>query len=228
MNGEMPLLLLLHRIQKMTSKTDIEQAILDEHARRFTQASDTPFLLEPLYSLIGPLGVSEACDQILQGTFAPPPGTDPYSARLIQALRSCDSVPSNTRWSVSFDEYCQFGKRRRETTSSSISGVHFGHYKAATTELVLASVNQRLLSFCFETGYASSRHCRALDLAIEKKPRNFRVEKLRAIILFEASFNAGNKLFGRQMMATAEELSLLAQEQAGSRRGRAERHVAPL
>ena len=37
---------------------------------------------------------------------------------------------------------------------------------------------------------------------LEKKPGNFRVDKLRAILLYEADFN--NKFLGRAMMRKAE------------------------
>jgi len=38
------------------SKVDIETACLDEAQNRFTQANDTPFLVEPLLSDLGIIG----------------------------------------------------------------------------------------------------------------------------------------------------------------------------
>ena len=53
---------------------------------------------------------------------------------------------------------------------------------------------------------------------LEKKPGNFRVDKLRTILLYEADFNQNNKLLGRNMMRFGEEYNVLAPEQFGSRK----------
>ena len=52
---------------------------------------------------------------------------------------------------------------------------------------------------------------------LEKKTGNFRVDKLRAILLYKADFNQNNKKLGREMMYTAEDLKVIAKEQFGSR-----------
>jgi hypothetical protein len=53
---------------------------------------------------------------------------------------------------------------------------------------------------------------------LEKKAGNFRVDKLRAILLYEPDFNHNNKRLGRDAMYYAEDLKLLAKEQYGSRK----------
>jgi hypothetical protein len=50
----------------------IEKACLEENERRFRQASNTPFLVPPLDSCVGPLGFGPDSLSILQGTFQPP------------------------------------------------------------------------------------------------------------------------------------------------------------
>jgi hypothetical protein len=62
---------------ELTKKEDIERAMCAENARRFDQAKDTPLLQEPLFSEVGPLGFGPASQAILDGTYDPPPGTDP-------------------------------------------------------------------------------------------------------------------------------------------------------
>jgi hypothetical protein len=52
-----------------TDKLEIETALLQENERRFNQANDTPFLVPPLYDLIGPLGIGLHADAVLDGTF---------------------------------------------------------------------------------------------------------------------------------------------------------------
>jgi hypothetical protein len=57
-----------------------------------------------------------------------------------------------------------------------------------------------------------------LKLCYSSKKNNFHVNKLRAILLFEADFNHNNKKLGRTMMAHAEANNWLAPEQYGSRK----------
>ena len=52
---------------------------------------------------------------------------------------------------------------------------------------------------------------------LEKQKGNLRVDKLRAILLYEADFNQNNKKLGKDMMYTAEDLKAIAKEQFGSR-----------
>jgi hypothetical protein len=45
---------------------------------------------------------------------------------------------------------------------------------------------------------------------LEKKKGNFRVDKLRAILLYEANFNQNNKKLARDMMYTVEQLKVVS------------------
>jgi hypothetical protein len=57
---------------------------------------------------------------------------------------------------------------------------------------------------------------------LEKKKGYFRVDKLNAILLYEANFNQNNKKkLGRDMMYTAEQLQVVAKEQYRSRKNKA-------
>ncbi len=55
-----------------------------------------------------------------------------------------------------------------------------------------------------------------LECYVGKNPRNFEVEHLRIILLFEADCNQNNKWLGHAFMKEAERCELLAAEQYGS------------
>jgi len=60
---------------------------LEEAGRQFTQARHTPFLSSPLVDLFTEATVyTQAFEQVLQGTFVSPAGTDHMTQRLIKAL----------------------------------------------------------------------------------------------------------------------------------------------
>ena len=73
----------------------------------------------------------------------------------------------------------------------------------------------------FMSGYSPGRWKQGINVMIEKQKGNFRVEKLRTILLYEADFNLNNKYIGRDMMEKAEKGKVLAKEQYGSRKRKA-------
>jgi len=101
-------------------------------------------------------------------------------------------------------------------TSSSLSGVHFGHYIAGTFNLDILVNNRKMADIPLLSGYLPERWQHGLNVMLEKAPGDFNLERLRIILLFEADFNSNNKWIGRAVMRRAEELSLLAPEQYGS------------
>jgi len=70
----------------------------------------------------------------------------------------------------------------------------------------------------YQTGFSPRLWQHGINCMLEKKKGNFRVDKLRAILLYEAEFNQVNKILGRDCMFFAEDLKAVAQEQYGSRR----------
>jgi hypothetical protein len=73
---------------EISTKQAMEKACLEEAERRFTQASSTPFLTPPLYDIFGKLGChTRAFQEIAEGTFQVPPGTDPYVQNSFLTLR---------------------------------------------------------------------------------------------------------------------------------------------
>jgi hypothetical protein len=61
-----------------------------------------------------------------------------------------------------------------------------------------------MANFPIRTGYAPCRWQQGIEVMLLKQKNNFHVNKLRAILLFEADFNHNNKRLGRSMMKHAE------------------------
>ena len=70
----------------------------------------------------------------------------------------------------------------------------------------------------YATGLAPTRWKSGVNVMLEKKKGDFRVNRLRTILLFEADFNQNNKLLVKEMMSHAESHKCLAPEQYGSRK----------
>lgn len=200
-------------------KSDIEKALASENERRFRQASDTPFLQPPLYDLVGPLGTGPSVADILSGCFQPPPGLDPFLQKFIEQLARPPMVlPRCVSLDLSAMDHITGWAKAKERTSSGPSGIHFGHFKAGALHANISELEHQLAHIPYVSGISPERWRQGTNVMLEKSKGNFRVDKLRAILLFEADFNHNNKKIGREMMYTAESLAAIAPEQYGSRK----------
>jgi hypothetical protein len=89
-----------------------------------------------------------------------------------------------------------YWKKAWECTSSSISGLHFGHYKAATKNDRLSEIHAVSIDTAVNSGYSPKRQ-KGLTVMLEKKKDVILVNKLQAILLMEAELSYTNKhIFG--------------------------------
>jgi hypothetical protein len=84
-------------------------------------------------SELGLLRNATAARDMLNGTYVCPPEVDPDMAEFLYSLRiaELDVVLNKTPMTASKDDFQAHWKGVREKTSSSMSGLHVGHYKAA-------------------------------------------------------------------------------------------------
>jgi len=94
------------------------------------------------------------------------------------------------------DEITTTWRQAREATSSSPSGIHFGHYMASMFNSTITIFNARLANLGFTTGYSLKRWQAGLNVMLEKQQGNLNIEKLCIILLFEGNFNNNNKWLG--------------------------------
>jgi hypothetical protein len=77
----------------------------------------------------------------------------------------------------------------KESTSSSPSGRHIGHYKAAVKDPTLASLHATMMSIPFQTGVIPEQWKHVMDIMLEKTPGDSRSHRLWLISLFESDLN---------------------------------------
>jgi hypothetical protein len=100
---------------------------------RFCLIENTPPMTAPLLSDLGFMGTTAAARQILEGTYEPPPTVDEHTRQFFWELRSTAPLdPANCiSCKITRQDFQQHWRRSREHTSSLVSGLHYGHYKAA-------------------------------------------------------------------------------------------------
>ena len=197
------------------TKETVEAAIAEENSKRFSLANSAPICQGALFELLGFSANTETAEQILEGTWIPPEDTDGPTLIILKEIARIWGKMQNGEVNIIISqEYFQhYWKRVKERTSSSFSGLHFGHYKAAAHSDFLSKVHALKLSIITKTGSAPERWARGLNVMLEKVAGLALVTKLRAILLMEADFNYHNKLiFGKRMMDLARQHGMVPEE----------------
>jgi len=181
---------------------------VSEHlSDRFRLAFRAPCYSGGLFDDIGFLGDTEDARRILEGTYVFPPDTHPATRLLFEeAAHVYATMPKEELATyVTVEDFQYYWQRANERISSSYSGLHMGHYKAASFDPHLSALHAQKLTLCARKGVPLARWGRGLTVLLEKICGNNYVNKLRAICLFEADFNWWNKLiFARRMMHSAK------------------------
>jgi hypothetical protein len=169
------------------------------NAARFRLTEDTPPMTELLLSDLGYLADTEAAAQILEGTYICLPGTDNYTRDFLRILQHPTNVDAADKIDTSFSvsDFQNYWKKAKERMSSSISTLHFGHYKAVCKNDKLSKMHSVFVDIAVNSGFSPKRWQRGLTVMLKKKQGVILVNKLRAILLMEADFNYANKtIFG--------------------------------
>jgi len=111
---------------------------------RFTQANDTLFLVEPLISELRLIRTQwEQFDQIAMGLYQPPQDAPNNAKQLLLLLERPAEITDHPS-KITPEQHKQGWMKAKESTSSSLSGVHFGHYKASTTHTLINELHTLL------------------------------------------------------------------------------------
>jgi hypothetical protein len=110
-------------------------------------------------------------------------------------------------------EFTLFWKRVGEFTSSSSSGVHYGHYKAAIQDKVSTMILAQQLTVVARSRVPPESWSVGLQVMLEKIAGVCLVEKIHGIQLYEADFNCFNYfIFGQAAMELLTNHDLLPEE----------------
>jgi len=206
-----------------TNRATVEDKIMKNNEKRFWLTENMPPLMEPLRTELGFLADTDAAHHILNSTYVCPPGVDGSTAEFLQSLRVLEPLEPDDMipMTVSRQDYQLHWKCSKERTSSLISGLHFGHWKAAAESNKLSEIHALFTEITVSMGHSPRRWQQGLSVMLEKVLGCRLLEKLRAILLMEADLNFANKLFFRyRMMIRAEADKAIPDEVAGSRRAR--------
>ncbi len=105
------------------------------HRKRFFLAEEAPICSGILWETFGYNADSWAGEEVLEGSFIFDEDADEATQDLFREIAvTQESVPKDSvRDVVTKGEWGNFWRKAREETSSSVSGLHFSHYKAGVS-----------------------------------------------------------------------------------------------
>jgi len=179
-----------------------------------------------MQDLLGFHGLTQAADQILRGTLFENYDTDcfPGVKEFVSAMMIPKEMTNLTKINTEISEADLTKGIRgwKESTSTSPSGRHLGHYKASLRGKELTVGYARMLNTPVQMGFPPKRWQQAVSVLLEKDQGIPKKSRLQIIHLFEADYNLFLKflIWGCRMIGRAEEHNALGEAMQGSRKNR--------
>ena len=199
--------------------TEIVSNLQRRNKTHFGQAQGTPFTVPPLSIALQFTGEGPGTDDLLSGEWEIP-GLDDNVKLLLQHLKMSDEM-ANIASTATISDADFTGKLRvwKESTTTSPSGSHLGHYKALIskhaysyvqdddegtendvklTELrdelnhmqtAIRQLHLQLINYALERGYSFQRWQKVANSILFKEPNNIKIHRTRVIHLYEADYN---------------------------------------
>jgi hypothetical protein len=141
---------------------------------------------------------------IIAGTYDIPADMDQATKLMLKEKGKLGMKIVNGKGSkiiITPEDFKRFWRVVKEFTSLSMSGVHYGHYKAAIQDALSTEIVAQQLTVIARSGIPPENWSIGLQVMLEKIAGVCLVEKLQAIQLYEADFNCYNQfIFSGQAM----------------------------
>lgn len=223
--------------------TEVIEQLRQRNRRHFGQADGTPFTVAPLRDQLGYCGDGPEADHILSGRYKYPAGMDSDVQRVIQHLQISDELASMRVYpTISKEDYVGKLKAWRESTVTSPSRMHLGHYKAMIAkhsyseipedeseehkqqhealtfmQSEILRVHLILMNYALERGYSYMRWRNVANSVLFKEPGNIKIHRTRIIHIYGADYNLMLGLKWQSALLQAEAYDQLNSGQYGSR-----------
>ena len=178
-------------------------------------AGEAPICNGNLFDAFGYTANTTAGRAVLDGMYVAPDGTNQATLDLFAVVaKICQRVPQDlVSICITPQQWKQYWQAVNEETSSSESGLHFGHYVVGSASDIISYYHAARVTMVIAHAIQLERWSRGFSVMLEKTIGVTLVTKLRAILLMEADFNATNKIiYGSRMMERARESNLMPEE----------------
>jgi hypothetical protein len=210
--------------QENEIQEDVENAIQQECDIQISLAHSAPIMTTLLGKHLRYLSNKSLTRAIITGTYEIPSDMDPATKLILEEIGKLGVKLVNkegTEIIITPEDFQRFWKKDGEFTSSSMLGIHYGHYKAAIQCNISTKIPAQQLTVVARSGIPPESWSIGLQVMLEKIAGVCLVKKLRAIQLYKADFNFYNQfVFGKAAMDSLNSTGYTPKElflQKGSR-----------
>jgi hypothetical protein len=158
--------------------------------KQFFLAESAPICNGELRDQFGYCADMDQANTILDGEYMAVEKVDNATVELFGEIGRIKAAKGNetTKDTITGEEWSKGWRRKKEETSSSKSGLHFGHYRLGLFSTMISHLHAMKASVAFKKGVPMERWKSGLAVMQEKQANCTLVEKLRSILLMEADF----------------------------------------
>ena len=162
---------------RVTDPVELYRCILQRNKGQLLKALDSPFATGPLAAFIGRDSSGQTREQILDDTipadFITHVDDSTEMGNFIRALqRPTDKTTGapihELNYNLNDKTYREIFSKANEKTSSSPSGIHYGHYIAACQDDLLTTVNATFTRVPFLHGFPLERWSSSIQCMLQK------------------------------------------------------------
>jgi hypothetical protein len=143
----------------------------------------------------------EIAQQVMDGNFIPPEGTDEVAIELLETPKVEESVRllGPLDMSISTDDNRTGWRKQKKRTASEPTGLGFNHYKTSCLTKDLNEIDSFLRTAPLQLGISPKLWQVITDFQIFKCSNIFHVDSMRLIQLMDAEYNMCNKTLGKRV-----------------------------
>ena len=185
----------------ITTTDEMNREIQNVTEKRFDLSMSAPITMSSLRTRLGFLSDMDFANSLLAGDVHIPWDVDDVTVTVLDGIIRLFGLlwEGHGVVDITADHLRYSWRQKKERTSSSISGVHAGHYTLATHSDTVTNFLARKITLIARGGCPPDRWGHVLQVMLEKVAVVALVNKLCAILLMEADFNYMNKwIFGHE------------------------------
>ena len=204
----------------LTDPDEIDRRLWEWQYYHYNQADETPMATSQWHSILDPQDKTDAeIEEIMNGTIFSESDLPKEAKLFFQHLTSKIQPPLDpSKIEINKEVFQSFYKGARESTSSSPSKLHLGHWKAASYDDDISTVLSMIIQIAVANEYPLRRWQTIISVLLEKMSGKPYLHKFRTIHLVESDFNFVLRyIWGKQFMR--HNISTLHVNQYGGRSG---------
>ena len=202
---------------------DIKFRLREWNILHFNQSHDTPLASAEWEAKLTPENqLTEDMTELITTALHTSPDLHPDSRCVLEEiLRNIKDPMPPERTTISLEEFRSFYRTTKEDISSSPSGLHLGHYKAASHSAEFSKILWSIAALALDHQFCLKRWTHSATILLEKVAGKPMIHRFRTIHLLESDLNyVMRKIWGRDFMVHNEKLQNFHTNQYGGRKGR--------